>query len=156
MGRILGVAVIIGLLDQLTKLAVVDWMGLKTLGRIEVLPPFLEFRMAWNQGVNFGLLANDAEFMRWTLIAVSLAISVGLLIWARQQPFWPVQFGSGLVIGGAIGNVIDRLAYGAVADFLNMSCCGLNNPYAFNIADVAIFAGAFVLVLFTKKPENNA
>jgi signal peptidase II len=53
------------------------------------------------------------------------------------------------LIGGAAGNVIDRLLYGAVADFLNMSCCGIDNPYAFNVADVAIFVGAVGLVLFT-------
>ena len=52
------------------------------------------------------------------------------------------------LIGGALGNVLDRVLYGAVADFLNMSCCGIENPYAFNVADIAIFAGAFGLVLF--------
>jgi signal peptidase II len=59
------------------------------------------------------------------------------------------------LIGGAIGNVIDRIAYGAVADFLNMSCCGIENPYAFNVADIAIFAGALGLVLFTGTPGGN-
>ena len=53
--------------------------------------------------------------------------------------------GSPVLVGGAIGNVIDRIIYGAVADFLNMSCCGFNNPYAFNVADIAIFAGAIGL-----------
>ena len=55
---------------------------------------------------------------------------------------------AGLLIGGAIGNVIDRLAYGAVADFLNMSCCGIENPFAFNVADISIFVGALGLVIF--------
>ncbi len=59
-----------------------------------------------------------------------------------------VQLSAGLLVGGALGNVVDRLAYGAVADFLNMSCCGIENPYAFNVADIAIFAGAAGLVLF--------
>jgi signal peptidase II len=60
-----------------------------------------------------------------------------------------------LLVGGAIGNVIDRIAYGAVADFLNMSCCGFENPYAFNVADIAIFAGAFGLVVFSGKPTGK-
>ena len=61
--------------------------------------------------------------------------------------------GAGLLIGGALGNVVDRLLYGAVADFINMSCCCISNPYAFNVADIAIFIGAFGVVLWggTKK-----
>ena len=61
----------------------------------------------------------------------------------------------GLLIGGAMGNVIDRLIYGAVADFITMSCCGIENPYSFNVADVAIFIGALGLVLFTGKKKSN-
>ncbi|MCC5973356.1 MAG: signal peptidase II, partial [Rubellimicrobium sp.] len=60
-----------------------------------------------------------------------------------------VQVSAGLLVGGALGNVVDRLLYGAVADFLNMSCCGISNPYAFNVADIAVFAGAIGLVIFT-------
>ena len=62
--------------------------------------------------------------------------------------------GAGLLIGGALANVVDRLLYGFVLDFLNMSCCGINNPFVFNLADVFIFAGALGLVLFDgKKPS---
>ena len=65
---------------------------------------------------------------------------------------------AGVLVGGAIGNVVDRIIYGAVADFLNMSCCGIDNPFAFNVADVAIFVGAVGLVLTTgdgkKKPSR--
>ncbi|NQW12991.1 MAG: signal peptidase II [Rhodobacter sp.] len=148
-------ALAVFLLDQLSKLAVVQWLGLKSVGRIDVLPPYLNFRMAWNQGVNFGLFSNDANVMRWVLIALALAISVWVLNWARKMSHWSGQVFAGCVIGGALGNVIDRVVYGAVADFLNMSCCGLNNPYAFNIADVAIFAGAFGLVLASNKHDNK-
>ena len=58
-----------------------------------------------------------------------------------------MQVAGGLLVGGALGNVIDRITWGAVADFLNMSCCGIDNPYAFNIADISIFAGALGLIL---------
>ena len=143
-------AAIIFVLDQVTKLIVVQWMNLIERGVIEVLPPFLTFRMAWNRGVNFGLLANDAEFMRWVLIAVAIAISVWVWLWVRrEEPGRWAQISAGLLVGGALGNVIDRVIYGAVADFLNMSCCGIENPYAFNVADISIFAGAIGLVLFT-------
>jgi signal peptidase II len=140
-------------LDQLTKWAVVFGLDLKNRGEIDVLPPLLTFRMAWNEGVNFGLLARNGDVMRWVLIGVALAISAWVFVWVRREsPGLAGQIAAGLLIGGALGNVVDRLAYGAVADFLNMSCCGIENPYAFNIADIAIFAGAIGLVIFTGKP----
>ena len=80
-----------------------------------------------------------------------------MLVWLRRDP--PGRWGlisGGLLIGGALGNVIDRLLYGAVADFINMSCCGISNPYVFNVADISIFAGALGLVLFAgaKTPKR--
>jgi signal peptidase II len=135
--------------DQLSKVGVVFGLGLATKGAIEVLPPYLDFRMAWNQGVNFGLFASS-ELSRWIFVAVALAISAWVWIWIRGEGHgrW-AQMAAGLLIGGALGNVIDRIAYGRVADFLNMSCCGFNNPFSFNLADVAVFCGAVGLVLLT-------
>ena len=130
------------LADQASKYVVVHYLDLITQLRIDVLPPFLTFRMAWNRGVNFGLFA-DFD-MRWVLVCVALVISAAVLFWLWQRPVtnkW-TYIATGLLVGGALGNVVDRLLYGAVADFLNMSCCGFDNPYAFNIADVAIFVGA--------------
>lgn len=137
------------LADQATKYLVVHWMTLRELGRIDVLPPFLNLRMAWNTGVNFGLFSQDSDIMRWGLIALALVISGAVLWWVHSDP--PGRVGlvaAGLLVGGAMGNVVDRILYGAVADFLNMSCCGIANPYAFNLADAAIFAGALGLVFF--------
>lgn len=148
------IAVVAGLvtfvLDQLSKLIVVHLMDLKSLGTIEVLPPVLNFRMAWNQGINFGLFASSAETARWILIVLSLVISAWVVWWIRREggSYW-ARLSAGLLVGGALGNVIDRVFYGAVADFLNMSCCGIDNPFAFNVADIAIFAGAIGLILFT-------
>lgn len=142
--------------DQASKLAVVQGLNLIDRGVIEVAPPFLVFRMAWNRGINFGLFAGDAELLRWILIAVSLAICVWVWVWiSRENPGRWAQISAGLLVGGALGNVIDRLVYGAVADFLNMSCCGIENPYAFNVADIAIFAGAIGLVLFTGSGKDD-
>lgn len=136
-------------LDQLSKLAVVHGLNLIERGEIDVFPPFLVFRMAWNYGINFGLLSNGSDLARWVLILVALAISLWVFLWIRRERAnTRAQISAGLLIGGALGNVIDRIAYGAVADFLNMSCCGIENPYAFNIADIAIFVGALGLVLF--------
>jgi len=134
------------LVDQATKWFVVHRLDLITLHTIDVLPPWINFRMAWNRGVNFGILA-DFD-LRWLLIGVALLISVFVIFWMRRDGgSRPAHIAAGLLIGGALGNVVDRILYGAVADFLNMSCCGFENPYAFNVADISIFAGAFGLVL---------
>ena len=151
-------------LDQVSKLGVVFGLNLIERGEIDVFPPYLVFRMAWNRGVNFGLLTSNVEAMRWVLIAVALAITVWVWVWVRREGarFW-AQISAGLLIGGALGNVVDRVAYGAVADFLNMSCCGIENPYAFNVADISIFVGALGLVVFAggdkpgaRPPERRA
>ncbi|MCB6179478.1 signal peptidase II [Rhodobacter sp. Har01] len=144
-------------LDQATKLAVVKGLNLENRGEIDVWPPFLVFRMAWNRGINFGLFSGNTDLARWLLIGVALAISAWVWLWVRKAaPTRLTQISAGLLIGGALGNVVDRLAYGAVADFLNMSCCGIENPYAFNIADIAIFAGALGLALFAgRSTEGN-
>ncbi len=149
-------------IDQASKLAVVHGLNLFDRGVIEVFPPFLTFRMAWNRGINFGLFSHNADIVRWALVVLALAISAWVWWWiCREAPSLRVQIAGGLLIGGALGNVIDRIVYGAVADFLNMSCCGIENPYAFNVADIAVFAGAIGLVLFSggtsddKKPNRK-
>jgi len=141
------------LADQISKYLVVHGMGLMNAHRIDVYPPYLNFRMAWNSGINFGMFSAESELTKWVLVAVAVVISAGVVWWIRNEPAghngrWG-RISAGLLIGGAMGNVVDRLLYGAVADFINMSCCGLNNPYAFNFADVAVFCGAVGLVLFT-------
>lgn len=145
-----GVAGAVFALDQVSKYAVVHLMALDRRLAIDVWPPFLNFRMAWNQGVNFGLFAGEGDLTRWALIVLSLVICIWVWIWARREAGRPLmQVATGLLIGGALGNVVDRLLYGAVADFLNMSCCGFSNPFSFNVADITIFAGAAGLVLFS-------
>lgn len=135
------------LADQASKWLVVHWLDLLNRHQIEVLPPYLTLRMAWNRGVNFGILSEYD--MRWPLIGVAVVVSGFVLWWLRHDGGTRLTYISGgLLLGGALGNIIDRILYGAVADFLNMSCCGISNPYAFNLADVAIFAGAVGLVLF--------
>lgn len=135
------------LLDQGSKYVVLHVLNLPSHIVIDVASPFLRFVMAWNRGVNFGIMASDADLARWALVVLSIAISVAIFIWARRRTDKWFAIGAGLVIGGALGNAIDRVVYGAVADFLNMSCCGIVNPFSFNVADVAIFGGAALLIL---------
>jgi signal peptidase II len=150
MRTVLPIAALVFALDQFTKIWVVHALNLRELGRIDVLPPLFNLRMAWNRGVNFGLLSSTSEATKWILIAVACLIATWVILWVRRDRMRPpALISAGLLIGGAMGNVVDRLVYGAVADFINMSCCGIDNPYAFNIADVGIFAGAIGLVMFT-------
>jgi signal peptidase II len=143
-------------LDQGSKYVVVHAMGLIERGIIEVFPPFLTFKMGWNTGINFGLFAGGPEVMRWVLIAVALGITGWLVWWAKHGLTRPVALiSAGAVVGGALGNTLDRLMYGAVADFLNMSCCGISNPFAFNVADIGIFAGAFGLLIFGNEAKMD-
>lgn len=149
-------AVVVFVLDQVTKFVIVQVMNLKVLGAIDVLPPFLNLRMAWNRGINFGLFAGDADWSRWLLIAIALAISGWVVWWLRKDDEGKfAMISGGLLVGGALGNVIDRVIYGAVADFLNMSCCGFENPYSFNVADISIFAGAIGLIFFTGRDKDR-
>ncbi|MCC5984660.1 MAG: signal peptidase II [Rhodobacteraceae bacterium] len=143
------------LADQASKWAVIERMALPQRLYIEVFPPWLNFTMAWNTGINFGLFGGGPGATRWILIALALAICAWVLAWAwRERSNAMMQLAAGLLVGGALGNVIDRLRYGAVADFINMSCCGIHNPYAFNIADVAIFAGAGLLIVFAGRHKT--
>lgn len=142
------------LMDQASKywLLYIEDFGAGDLW--DILPPLLRFKYGENRGVNFGLFS---EFdMRWVLVGVAIAICIFVVWWLRREE--PGKWGyisAGLLVGGALGNVVDRVLYGFVVDFLNMSCCGINNPFVFNLADVFIFAGAIGLVLFTGNGDTK-
>lgn len=157
----IGTMATIIVVDQASKWAVVTVMGLEQRLFIPVLDPYLNFVMAWNRGINFGLFGSGSNITRYILIVLALAICAWVWVWVKREGagLW-LQISSGLLIGGALGNVIDRVRWGAVADFLNMTCCGFRNPYAFNVADIAVVAGAAGLILFsgngTKQGRENS
>ncbi|HSV30291.1 MAG TPA: signal peptidase II [Candidatus Omnitrophota bacterium] len=113
--------------------------------RIEVTP-FFNLVMAWNRGVSFGIFNNGGQWNAILLTVLALAISVGLVAWMRKATNKWVALALGGIVGGAIGNVIDRIRFGAVADFLDVHVMGYHWP-AFNLADSAITVGAVVLIL---------
>ncbi|KRS13600.1 lipoprotein signal peptidase [Roseovarius atlanticus] len=154
MRTVVWVASVIFVLDQITKYWVVQVLDLKRVLSIEVFPPYLNLEMAWNTGINFGAFAGASP---WIWIVVALVIVGAVLWWVWTDPHgrWQ-QISAGLLVGGALGNVIDRLIYGAVADFLNMSCCGFTNPTSFNVADIAVFIGAFGMVIFSSDSKKAA
>jgi len=146
------------LLDQALKWVIVVGLDLQTRLFIDVWPPYLNLTMAWNRGVNFGLFADDSVLLRWVLIILPVLVSLWVWRWVRNEGARPLlQVSAGLLIGGALGNAIDRVVWGAVADFLNVTCCGWRNPWAFNVADIAIFVGAFGLILASggKRPRDD-
>lgn len=153
---LLATAAAVLVLDRLTKWLVVEAMDLRTLGVIEVWPGFFSLRMAWNRGMNFGILSSELDLARWGLAALAAAISAGVAVWALRRGQRWFGLGAGALIGGALGNAWDRLQHGAVADFLNVTCCGVVNPFAFNVADVAIFAGAAALAFAPSPAPRRA
>ena len=142
---ILIIALVIFGLDRASKYWIVDVLDLRSVGALEVWPPFLNLRMAWNQGINFGIPLGGPM----VLVLLSVAISAGLTIWVLRRQSRAMAWGAGLVVGGALGNAFDRIWYPeqAVADFINNACCGFDNPFSYNIADIAIFAGAIWIAI---------
>ena len=152
---LLGTAIAAIAADQISKYVVIHGMQLQRLGGITVLPPILNFRYGENRGINFGLFDHGSDAARWILVGVALAICAAVLIWVRRSPMRvAARVAAGLLVGGALANVLDRVVYGYVLDFLNMSCCGINNPFVFNLADVFIFLGAVGLAVLA--PDGRA
>lgn len=139
--------------DQMSKYAILNIVRLQDIGQIKITG-FFNLTMVWNYGVSFGALRADSPIGRWGLVGLSLGISVLFLYWLFKSDRKITIFALGLVIGGALGNVIDRIRFGAVADFLDFS--GLYFPWVFNIADAGVVIGAAILLIemvFT--PEND-
>jgi len=142
------VAVLVTILDQLTKLWLIFSYGLADRG-VVTIAPFLDLVLTWNQGVSYGLFQQETDFGRWVLLAIKGAAVAVLWIWLARVRARLSAVALGLIIGGAIGNAIDRLAYGAVADYvlLHLDVAGQRfNWYVFNLADVAIVAGVIGLL----------
>lgn len=138
-------AIILLILDQASKYAILYGLGLRQ-GQKIILTQNIDILMVWNRGISYGLLQQDSDFGRWLLVVVGLAACVSIWIWSnRAQTKW-FCIGAALVIGGGLGNTIDRVIYGAVADFVSLHAFNFY-WYVFNVADVAIVAG-FALLLY--------
>jgi lipoprotein signal peptidase len=151
-------AAIVLLADQASKWAVLELLRLPEVRQIPLLAlgPFgFDLTMVWNRGVTFGLLAADGPWGQAVLSGVALVVSVFLLRWMVRAENRLTAYALGAVVGGAAGNVIDRLRFGAVADFLDAHGWGWH-WYVFNLADAAIVLGVLALVadaLFRPSPK---
>ncbi len=115
-------------------------------GRVIEVTPFFNLVMGWNYGISFGFLNSAPALALWLLPMVVVIITAALGVWLYRIDRLRPALALGLIIGGAIGNLIDRLRFGAVADFLDFHAFGIHWP-AFNAADSAITVGAVVLIL---------
>jgi signal peptidase II len=134
--------------DQASKLWLLNGFDLARKGVVTVTP-FFDLVLAWNIGISFGWLQNDSQAAQIALMAVKAIAVVALAIWMARSHTWLATVALGLIIGGAIGNGIDRFAYGAVVDFalFHIEIGGNTyNWYVFNLADVAIVAGVAALL----------
>lgn len=150
---LISVAIIVFVVDQVTKFYILHILDLPRIRSIIVFEGF-NLSMAWNRGVNFGLFASENDKAQYILITLSIVISGVLVAWGRKTTGLS-QVACGLIVGGALGNALDRAIYKGVADFLNVTCCGIHNPYAFNVADIAIFMGAFILIVHSGKSDEK-
>ena len=152
---ILGLVTLIVVLaaDQASKFWVLEGLQLQQLGRVDLLP-VLSLTMVWNQGVTFGLFKADGRLGSLLLVAVAVAIVAALAVWLRRAESRLVAVSLGAIAGGAVGNVLDRLRFGAVVDFIHLHAGGWS-WYVFNVADAAIVCGVAALVLDGLRPRAS-
>ncbi len=143
-GIALGLAVIAA--DQLTKWWIAAWV-MQPPRRIPVLP-FFDLVLAWNRGISFGMFDAGSVWGPWLLSGIALVIVGFLGVWFRRAEMLSTTLALGLIMGGALGNVIDRVRLGAVIDFIDLHAGGYHWP-AFNVADAAITVGAVLLIVET-------
>jgi signal peptidase II len=140
----LGIAALIVLADQAHKAWMLYVYDIGARGSV-ALAPFFDLVLVWNQGISYGLLPQESTVGRWGLILFAFGASFALAVWLARVESRLAAASIGLIIGGAIGNAIDRVAYGAVADFFSLHAFGYQ-WYVFNIADTAIVAGVVGLL----------
>lgn len=140
----LWIAVMVFVSDQASKLYLYFIVDIARAQPIAVTS-FFELILVWNRGISYGLLQQQTEIGRWALIIFSVAAAIGLSIWAWRSNDRLLSVALALIAGGALGNAVDRVLYGAVLDFAHFFHAGFS-WYVFNIADAAIVVGVVVLL----------
>jgi len=153
MTKWLSISFVIIVIDQITK-QIAD-NSLQLYERVSVLP-FFNITLAFNEGAAFSFLSDAGGWQRWFFLVLTLVISSVLFFWLKKSDNKTESLAISLVLGGAIGNFIDRLIFGHVIDFLDVYYKSYHWP-AFNVADMAISGGVMLLILvtFLQKPEKT-
>jgi signal peptidase II len=139
------VAGLVFILDQVSKYWIVNIVRLPERGFIDVLPVF-RLTFVGNVGVSMGLLQANSDLARWGLVGVTALIAATVAVWIARETQRPDVLGLGLVLGGALGNIVDRVRYGYVVDFLHVFWRD-HNFWVFNVADAAISLGVLLLLV---------
>ena len=140
-----GVAAIVFIIDQLVKYWIINIVHLAERGSIEVLP-FFRLTYVGNIGVSMGLFRANSDMARWALVVVTGLIAGAVAVWITREKARADVLALGLVLGGALGNIVDRIRFGYVVDFLHFFW-GERSFWVFNVADAAITAGVLLLLL---------
>ena len=143
LGGVAALAVV--LVDQIVKAGVLSYSARPDVDPTP-LTPFLDLALRWNRGISFSLFARDSALGQIALVALTLAVTGLLTLWLLRSRSGLPAVGLGLIIGGAVGNAIDRLAHGAVVDYLDLHAFG-RHFFVFNVADAAINVGVALLIL---------
>ena len=142
--KALGISLLIFILDRISKIWILDVYDLPSLGSVELLP-FFSLTMVWNYGVSMGFFQADGDIGRIIITVLTAIITLVLIRWLYKEDKPIVGYGLALVIGGAVGNIWDRIEFGAVADFLHFHVSDISF-YVFNVADSAITLGVIFLL----------
>lgn len=140
-------AAIVFVLDQASKYAITDVLGLDELSAEREILPIFDLRFVANHGVSLGLLHADTDTMRWGLVAMTAIIAGLVAVWMTRERNRQDQFALGLILGGAIGNILDRIRFGYVVDFADLHIGDWRPFLVFNVADAAITIGVLVLLV---------
>ena len=152
------VAAVVFLLDQLTKWWVTGPLGLNQIGDQLYLPPIFQFTYTENNGISLGLLNATNPVGRWMLVALTSAIAIGVAVWIGREKNRIDQMALGLVLGGALGNILDRTLHGYVTDFLDLHFGEFRPFLIFNVGDAAISIAVVILLLrafLSRKDESK-
>lgn len=156
LGYVIAAAIFIA--DQLSKWAIMGPLALRERGLITITS-FFEFRWVENYGISMGFLIASSDRERWILVAVTAVIAVGISVWIWREKARFDVVALGLVLGGALGNIVDRARLGYVADFLGFHIGSWYPFFVFNVADAAITIGVLLLVaraLLAREPKVPA
>ena len=153
------VAAIVFVLEQITKWLVLGPLDLRNTQSVEVLPIF-RLNYTENHGISLGLFQASSDAMRWALVLVTAAIAVGVAWWIGREEKRGDQVALGMVLGGALGNILDRVRHGYVVDFADLHFGEFRPFFIFNVADAAISIGVAILLLraflVKDRPKENA
>jgi signal peptidase II len=138
-------AAFVALVDQFSKAFILHSL-IATNPPVQIVNPFINFVLNWNKGITFGILNHNEAWTSYAFIALAVVILLLLLDWLYRSTSLLMALALGLVIGGAIGNVIDRVRHGAVVDFIDFHVMGYH-WYTFNLADSAIVCGVGLLLI---------